>query len=198
MVWVVDVTDARLDSSTTINMSAEAHATHRSHQATEAAAAGAVVEPVPANAVNSEDGASSSSGNHSSAGASAAAPAESNKVAVQMRPQDVERLAGQCRRQLGSGRWGVLSGGLLHVTNLSTVQLRFWSTDSTLKMRVRWAFAELIPVKSEGQQRPQSTRVWRPAGAHTAAASAAPGAGGGGNGTPTGLMSWLSNLFGQE
>uniref|UniRef100_A0A383VJN0 Uncharacterized protein n=1 Tax=Tetradesmus obliquus TaxID=3088 RepID=A0A383VJN0_TETOB len=202
VAWVADVTNSYLDN-VAITLSAEAVPVHakqqQQQQADEAAAAGA-------------SSAASSSAAAAAAAASEAAGAEGNqrnKVEVQQRwDPDLRRLQQLCRGQ--GTAWGVVSGGVLHVTDYSTVQLGFSATDNTYKQNMRWAMVELIPVDPQQQQQQQQqaaaqrNRVWqqparqacRMQGERRGAAAGSSGAAQHGYGQ--GLMSWLESMFGRR
>jgi hypothetical protein len=214
VAWVVDVTHADLPNAT-ITLSAEAVPVHGQQQQQQG----------EAEACEATNSAAAGAGTSSSAAGPAGAAADTqanqhanqhNKVEVQQRWQpELQRLQQQCRMQRAT--WGVVSGGVLRVSDYSTVQLRFASTDNTYKQNVRWALVELIPVNStaELQQQQQQqvaaqrNRVWQPARQAGRQGSSSVGVGRGGyndqhnNGGAAGeavrgVLGWLERMFGQR
>jgi hypothetical protein len=213
VAWVVDVTNSYLDN-VTVTLSAEAvplHAKQQQQQQQQGTAAEAAA--VIAAGLSAAAGAASSSAVTGAAATAVdevagAAASLHNKVEVQQCWEpDLRRLQLLCRSR-GSD-WGIVSGGLLHLTDYSTVQLRFSATDNTYKQNMRWAMAELIPVKPQQQQQQrqgaaaQHNRVWHPPArqGHRLQRDGTSGAACG-DGVAAdsryaqGIMGWLERMFG--
>jgi hypothetical protein len=213
VAWVVDVTHAGLPNAT-ITLSAEAVPVHGQQQQQQQG------DAEDSKATAAAAAAAAGPGTCSSAAASAAEDTQADqrekrlsKVEVQQRWQpELQRLQQQCRMQRAT--WGVVSGGVLQVSDYSTVQLRFASTDNTYKQNVRWAMAELIPVDStaelqQQQVAAQCNRVWQPARQAGKQGRSSIGVGGGvynqqqdvggaAGDAVRGVLGWLERMFGQR
>lgn len=127
-------------------MSAQAHATHSADTDS-----------------GTDCPASSSTDSSRTMGSTSAAPHSSMSTVHSITV--LEQLKQQCRLQ--AARWGIISGGVLQVSQYSTVHLRFWSHENTYKKGIRWACVQLRPLDSSPQQehgesQQSVTRVWSP------------------------------------
>lgn len=130
--WVVNATDGTFSRNTKFSVSAEAVAAH------------------PAALANTGNSGTSSSSN-------AQDSEQPNSVTVQYTGAVINELWEKCTRQ--SAKWGVISGGILHVDKFSTVKLRFWSHDNTYKQNMYWAYVDLKPLsRSQLQQAGSSSQ----------------------------------------
>lgn len=132
----MDVTNVNYYNGHDFNLSAEAHAAHPSNNHSD---------------TNSSDSRISTNGEDS--GSTVAAAVSTGAVTVQYENAVIQELKQLCQQQ--RSRWGVLSGGILQVSAYSTVHLRFWSHQTSLKTNMSWAYVELRPLESSQQQQQQ-------------------------------------------